>query len=257
MENNVNKPVVKTEQNNIYRPKRPKRFVVKPKFSFNFDERFWWNALNMLVSGLLGGIAFSVGTTAYLSVNNKSVGSAIFTLGMIIIFSYGFGFYTSKIGFAVKNSTEQNLMLIPIWLGNLLGSLLVGGILSLTRTSISETLYSRANQLCGATLSDSVGGILILSVLCGFLMFIATDNYKNAKNVAQKYIVLFLISMVFLLCEFEHFASSAFLFTMAGVLNIKAFWYLLLMTLGNSIGALIIPLAHSGVKLIQKKAKQQ
>lgn len=258
MENNVNKPVENknTEKKTIYRHQKPKKVAVKSILNFKPNKQFLWNALNMLISGFLGGIAFSIGTTAFLSVNNKHMGSALFTLGMIIIFAYGFGLYTSKIGYSLKNTKEQNLMLIPMWLGNFFGALFVGGVLSLTRDSISDTLYSRANQLCGEKLSDSVGGILILSVFCGLLMFIATDNYKNAKNAAQKYITLFLTSMVFLLCGFEHFASSAFLFAMAGAFNIKVFWYLILMTLGNSIGALIIPLSHSGVRLIQAKAKQ-
>lgn len=250
MENNVNN----TPQNNtVYRPKNaPKNLK---KFSLNINNQFLLNFLNVFISGLLGGIAFSIGGIAYLSLNNKSVGSALFTIGMVIIYAYGFGFYTSKVGYSLKNNKEQNLMLIPVWLGNLLGSLLMGGLIKLTREPVAETLAERANQLCGKKLSDSVGGIIILSVFCGLLMFIATDNFKNAKNAAQKYVTLFLVSMVFLLCEFEHFATSGFLFTVAGTLNIKAIWYLILMTLGNSLGALIIPWAHSGVKLIQKMAK--
>ena len=256
MENNSSFQVKnpQEESNIVYRPKKS-----VPKFSFDFKKQFnkvfLWNALNVFISGFLGGIAFAIGGTAFLSLNNKSVGSALFTFGMIIIYAYGFGFYTSKIGYSLKNSKEQNLMLIPVWFGNLFGAMLVGGLLRLTRESVSETLYTRANQLCGEKLSDSVGGIIILSVLCGFLMFVANDNFKNAKNAAQKYITLFLTSMVFLLCSFEHFASSAFLFVVADALNIKAVWYLILMTLGNTLGALIIPLSHSGVKLIQKMAK--
>lgn len=254
MENNSNNPAGNAQptKNKVYRrPKKPS----KPSFNLVLDKRLLWNALNMLISGLLGGISFSIGTTVFLSVNNKNMGSALFSLGLIIAFAYGFGLYTSKIGYIFKCTKDQNLMLIPIWLGNLLGAFLVGGVLSLTRDSISDTLFTRANQLCGQKMADSVGGILILSIFCGILMFIATDNYKNAKNHAQKYITLIATSMVFLLCGFEHFTSSAFLFVMAGSLNVKSFWYLLIMTLGNSIGAIIIPLAHKGVKLIQAQNK--
>lgn len=256
MENNsniqANNPEGKSKV--VYRSKK-----AGSKFNFDFKKQFnkvfLWNALNVFISGLLGGIAFAVGGTVFLSVNNKSVGSALFTIGFIIIYAYGFGFYTSKIGYSLKNTKDQNLMLIPMWIGNLCGSLLIGGILRLTREDVSETLYTRANQLCGEKLSDSVGGIIILSIFCGILMFVATDNFKNAKNAAQKYITLFLTSMVFLLCNFEHFATSAFLFAVSDAINVKAVWYLLLMTLGNSLGALLIPLAHNGVRYIQKMAK--
>lgn len=252
MENNSTKK--RAKKSNVYRPERAVRKKVNLKI--DFDKRLLWNSLNAFISGLLGGIAFAIGSIAFLSVNNKNVGSAIFSLGMIVIFAYGFGFYTSKIGYAIKNTKEQNIMLFPIWLGNLLGAMLVGGVMHLTRAKISSLLQSRANQLCSEKLSDSVGGILVLSILCGLLMFIATDNYKNAKNAAQKYITLILTSMIFLLSGFEHFASSGFMFAMAGNIDIRAIWYLLIMTLGNTIGALIIPLSHSGVKLVQNLAKK-
>lgn len=252
MENNSTKKRVK--KSNVYRPERAARKKVNHKI--NFDKRLLWNSLNAFISGLLGGIAFAIGAIAFLSVKNKNVGSAIFSLGMIVIFAYGFGFYTSKIGYAIKNTKEQNIMLFPIWLGNLLGAMLVGGVMHLTRAKISSLLQSRANQLCSEKLSDSVGGVLVLSIFCGLLMFIATDNYKNAKNAAQKYITLILTSMIFLLSGFEHFASSGCMFAMAGNIDIRVMWYLLIMTLGNTIGALIIPLSHSGVKLVQNLAKK-
>ncbi|MBE6761338.1 MAG: formate/nitrite transporter family protein [Ruminococcaceae bacterium] len=252
--NQMNNP--KGKSSIVYRPQK-KNFNFSFDFKKQFNKVFLWNALNVFISGLLGGIAFSIGGIAFLSLNNKSVGSALFTIGFVIIYAYGFGFYTSKIGYSLKNSKDQNIMLAPIWLGNLIGALLMGVLLRLTRETIYDTLYTRANQLCGEKMSDSVGGIIILSIFCGLLMFIATDNFKNAKNAAQKYITLFLVSMVFLLCGFEHFTSSAFLFAAADAINIKAIWYLILMTLGNSVGALIIPLSHSGVKLIQKMAKSK
>lgn len=254
MENNLNN----TTENAL--PKKKKvDFTLKDffkKFKLNIEKRLLWNSLNALISGLLGGSAFAIGTTAFLSVSNKNVGSAIFSLGLLIIFAYGFGFYTSKIGYIFKSTKEQNLMLIPIWLGNLLGALAVGSLMNFTRSKISYTLTTRASQLCSQKLSDSIIGILILSVLCGALMFIATDNFKNAKNNIQKYGIVVLSSMVFLLCGFEHFVSNAFLFVVAGSFTVKAMWYLIIMTLGNTIGALIIPLSHSGVKLIQRMARK-
>lgn len=234
---------------------KSKKFnFTKTNFNVKLEKRTLLNNLNIFINGLLGGIAFSLGAVAFLSVNNKYMGSALFTVGMVIIFVYGFGLYTSKVGYCLKNNKEQNLMLIPIWLGNLVGAILVGGIFRLTRTQISDTLISRANQLSGEKFADNIGGILILSIFCGFLMFIATDSFKNAKNAAQKYITLFLTVMVFLLCDFEHFTSSAFFFTIGGAFTLKAFWYLIIMSIGNTLGALIIPACHLGVIYIRSQA---
>ena len=258
MENNTNNTQFKAQpnKNTVYRSRNIKKKKINGGFDFLSDKRFLWNSLNTFISAFLGGIAFAIGTTVFLTVNNKNVGSALFSLGMIIILAYGFGFYTSKIGYSLKNTKEQNILLIPIWIGNLLGALFVSGLLGISETKLIDTFASRANQICSVTLSNSLGGVLVLSIFCGLLMFIATDNYKNAKNAAQKYITLILASMVFLLCGFEHFTSSAFLFSMADSFNIKAFWYLIIMTLGNTIGALIIPISHAGVKMIQAQQKK-
>lgn len=250
MENKTTNNVAKKRM--VYRSNKTSKNNLKDFF----NKRLMWNSLNAFISGLLGGIAFAIGTIAFLSVKNKNVGSAIFTLGMIVIFAYGFGFYAFKIGYAIKTSKEQNFMLVPIWLGNFIGAYLIGRAMRLTRVNMSKMLITRADQLCDQKLVDSILGVLILSVFCGLLMFIAADNYKNAKNAAQKYIILFLVAMVFLLSGFEHFVSNTFLFAVAGNLTIKSIWYLLIMTVGNTIGALIIPLSHSLVKFVQGKARE-
>ena len=95
MENNVNNI---PQNNTVYRPQASKIRKKGISINVNIDKLFLWNALNVFISGLLGGVAFAIGGTVFLSVNNKSVGSALFTIGMIIIYAYGFGFYTSKIG---------------------------------------------------------------------------------------------------------------------------------------------------------------
>jgi len=196
VENNTNNTQFKAQpnKNTVYRSRNIKKKKINGGFDFLSDKRFLWNSLNTFISAFLGGIAFAIGTTVFLTVNNKNVGSALFSLGMIIILAYGFGFYTSKIGYSLKNTKEQNILLIPIWIGNLLGALFVSGLLGISETKLIDTFASRANQICSVTLSNSLGGVLVLSIFCGLLMFIATDNYKNAKNAAQKYITLILLS---------------------------------------------------------------
>lgn len=216
-----------------------------------------YRILAVLVNGILAGIIFSLGAVTYLEVDSRYLGSALFSIGMLVILTYGFGFYTSRIGYCFTQNKEQNLMLIPLWLGNILGAMFTGYIFSLTRDGLAKNIYQRANELCGPKLADSSGGILIMSIFCGILMFIITDNYKNAKNAAQKYIILFVCTMVFVLCDFDHFTSSAFYFVAAKALNFKAIWYILIMSVGNSLGALAIPYGHKLIKLIQNQAKKR
>lgn len=225
-------------------------------FIARIDKKLLLTILSVFINGILAGLAFSLGGVAYLSIDSRYLSSAVFTVGLFVVFTYGFGFYTSKIGYAFGQNLRQNLMLIPLWFGNLLGSVAMGLIFSLTRESIFNKLFERANEICGYKLADTTIGILILSLLCGVLMFIATDVFKNAKTGAQKYLVLFLASMTFVLCQFEHFALSAFYFTVANAFNLKAVWYIIVMTVGNSLGALIIPACHKGMTLLRGLAKK-
>ena len=71
-----------------YRSKNTKKFNLNLKLPENIDKPLLFNMLNVFVSGLLGGIAFSVGATAFLSISNKPLGAAVFAIGMFMILAY-------------------------------------------------------------------------------------------------------------------------------------------------------------------------
>lgn len=210
--------------------------------------------LSLVINGMLAGVAFSLGAVAYLSIDSKTLGAAIFSLGLFVIFHYGFGFYTSKFSGFFNQDKQQNLTLIPIWLGNALGAALTALLLFLTRETYAYKLFERANQLSGAKLEGTVINVIVSSIFCGLLMFFAVDIFKNAKSNLQKYLVPLFAIMIFVLCEFDHFVSGTFYFVMADAISIKSIWYIILMTLGNSIGVIIIPLCHKGVKALKEKS---
>jgi formate/nitrite transporter FocA (FNT family) len=79
-------------------------------------------------------------------------------------------------------------------------------------------------------------------------MFLAADNFKKAENAMQKNIGIFLPVMVFILCGFEHCVANMFYFTVAQAWSEKAVVYLLVMSLGNSVGAFIFPLCEKVFK---------
>ena len=58
--------------------------------------------------------------------------------------------------------------------------------------------------------------------------------------------------MVFILCGFEHCVANMFYFSVANVWSGRTFLYLIVMTLGNSCGGVIIPLCRK----LRQKAEQ-
>ena len=171
--------------------------------------------LDTLLRSLLAGIMIGIGGVIYLSCDNKYIGTFLFGLGLFTIFTFGFNLYTGKIGYAVGNKPSYIIDLIIIWFGNLVGTMIVG--LSVQLTRIGENLTEKAQVLCENKLNDNLISIFILSVFCGLLMFIAADGYKNLTNQMAQVMVIFLPVIVFILSGFEHCVANMFYFTVSNM----------------------------------------
>ncbi len=192
---------------------------------------------------VIAGMCIAIGGTVFLSVDNKVVGSVLFAVGLYAIVVNGLYLFTGKIGYMVKErSLSYAFDLLLTWLGNLLGT----GVSALAvRASRISGISEKAAKLCETKCNDSPLSIFFLSIFCGMLMFIAVDGFKQKQ---QPLIVLMCVS-VFILCGFEHCIANMFYFSVGGAWSIKAFLYLLIMTLGNAVGGMIIP----AVGLIKEK----
>jgi formate/nitrite transporter FocA (FNT family) len=207
--------------------------------------------LSNLIAAILAGIMISVSAVAYLSVDSRYLGAALFSVGLIIILSYGLLLFTNKSGYILSDNSKQKFQLVFIWLGNLIGTVGTGYLLRLTR--VADKLSSRAGSLSRGMLSDGIISNLLLALFCGILMFVAADNFKNAKNNIEKYLLVIMSVMAFLLCGFEHCVFNMFLFSVSNCWSIKAALYIIVMTVGNMLGSIVIPLSHKAVEIIRKR----
>lgn len=180
---------------------------------------------NTIVKAIYAGFMIGVGGVVYLSLENKMVGALLFSFGLLTIVNQGFFLYTGKIGFARTKEDCKNIPLIII--GNLIGTWITAALCRLAGMQISSS------AICEAKLAKSPVSIFILSVFCGIMMYLAIDNFNKCKNH------LFIIApvMIFILSGFEHSVANMFYFSLAGMWNGTSILYLLLMILGNGIGA--------------------
>lgn len=151
--------------------------------------------------------------------------------------------FTGKVGYAVENKPSYLGGLGIIWLGNFAGAVI--SALLITQTRIS-TISDKATELCNIKLGDNITSVFILSFFCGILMFVAADGYKTIQNPVGQILAIFLPVVVFILSGFEHCVANMYFFTIADLWSIKAFGYLIIMSLGNSIGGILIPLLRKG-----------
>ena len=198
---------------------------------------------DILLKAIVTGFAIGIGGIVYLSCDNKYIGAALFGTGLFVILTFGLNLFTGKVGYAVENKPAYILDLMIIWLGNLMGTVATGLLVLLTRIApISE----KAKAMCETKLSDNLISIFILAFFCGMLMFIAADGYKNIKNPTGQVFAIFLPVIVFILCGFEHCVANMFYFTVASAWSLKAFGYLIIMSLGNAVGGMFIPFIRKG-----------
>ena len=193
------------------------------------------------LDSILGGMCIGIGGVVFLSCENKVTGAVFFCLGLFAICTFGFNLFTGKVGYVFDQPLAYTGFVLSVWLGNLVGTGMVGYAVRATRIA---GIAEKAAAMCQTKLDDGLLSIFILSVFCNILMFIAVDGFKNNPHEIGKYIGIFLGITVFILCGFEHCVANMFYFSAANVWSGKTLLYLVVMSLGNACGGVLIPLSR-------------
>ena len=196
----------------------------------------------ILLSAILAGLCVGFGGLAFLSLDNKVIGSAAFTIGLFVICTFGFHLFTGKVCYVLQNDRDYALDLPVIWLGNLIGTGLTAGTASLTR--IAPALREKAVSLCQVKLGDGFLSLFLLGVLCNIFIYIAVEGYRSNPHELGKYLSLFFGVMVFIFCGTEHCVADMFYFWMAGLWSGRAILSVLVISLGNAAGGVLFATLH-------------
>ena len=206
--------------------------------------------LKFLIKSILAGIMIGIGGTIFLSLENKIVGAFMFAIGLFAIVSMELNLFTGKIGYIFNRKPIYLIEVLITLVGNFIGTNIVGFILRFTR--IYNNISAVAQNICTIKVNDNVLSILILSMFCGTLMYIAVNGYKTLKDDLGRNLGVFLCVAVFILCGFEHCVANMYYFAVAGMWTGKSLLYLLVMILGNSMGGVLIPLCEKLINVTQK-----
>ena len=208
-----------------------------------------------LFSAVLAGVMISFGGGVYLAcvaVDKAPLGAFLFSIGLCVILMSGFLLFTGKTAYLLENKPLSYIpLLLTIWLGNILGCMLMGFRIGTAKPALIET----AKTLCTAKLGQSPLQTVILGALCGILVYIAVDNFKSDddKKVLHKYLLVFTCVPAFILCGFEHSIADMFYFAVSNMLySVEGFVYILLVTLGNVIGAVLFHTVKKAVLSTKK-----
>ena len=197
--------------------------------------------LTSFVYAVLAGAAIAIGGVAFLSCESKVAGAFFFCVGLFTVCTFGLNLFTGKVCYLFDHSPSYLGFLLLVWVGNLIGAALVGyGV----RTTRIASIADKAAERCQTKLNDNLWSIFLLAVFCNVLIFLAVDGFQNNPHELGKYLGLVFGVTVFILCGFEHCVANMFYFSVANVWSGKTLLYLVVMTLGNSCGGLILPLCR-------------
>jgi len=194
--------------------------------------------LKKIADGILAGIMVSIGGTVFLSCvkdGNKFYGAVFFSIALLCICFKGYSLFTGKVGYIAEKCGKEELSVLFLGLlGNAIGTCFVGFAIAYAVPGLSDI----ANVLCSAKLEQEFFQTLIRAIFCGILMYLAVSIYRENKSVLG----IFLCVPVFILSGFEHSIANMFYFGASGIVSLKAFLYLMLVVLGNSVGGMLFPL---------------
>ena len=187
--------------------------------------------LKCLVRAILAGMMIGIGGCVYLGCEVKWVGAILFAVGLFTIFSFRLDLYTGKVGYIFDNDRSYVPYLLVVILGNFIGCLILGLMMPL----------DAAVNLANAKLDNyEFLPVLFKGVLCGMLMFIAADCYKNTKS----FIATFVCVPVFILAGFEHSIADMFYFCSAGAFSVESLVFIITVLIGKAIGGFLIPVCR-------------
>lgn len=186
------------------------------------------NNISTMILSIYAGLMIGIGGYVYLSVDSKIIGAFIFSFGLLTIVTQKFYLYTGKVGF-VKN--RNDILNIPIIIvGNSVGTYIMSLVYRITHTD-----FTQINDIWLNKINKSTYEVLILSIMCGILMYLAIDNYNKNRNI----IFIIMPVMVFILSGFEHSIANMFYYFSSDYRNIESAIYLLTNIFGNGVGAII------------------
>ena len=104
--------------------------------------------LKTFVLALCAGICIGIGGTVYLMCSSKLLGAILFSVGLLTILIFKLKLFTGMSGYILEEKNKLNyiLHLFITWLGNFVGTFLVGSMLLNTRLSDNLVLVAEVDE---------------------------------------------------------------------------------------------------------------
>ncbi len=203
--------------------------------------------------GIGAGAAIGVGSflfTICSTFSNKVLGSVLFAIGLFTVCFFGLFLYTGKIGYLLDNKqkSKYTIDLFVGYIGNIVGAVALGYLLRLIFSSFNSQTLEGIKRICASRMIDiGEGGSPFIkqlgtSFFCGCLVYLAVHFWKKKWNFILRTLILVMCVFLFVYLGFEHCIANMFYFSYGNAWNLQSLFNILVVTIGNSLGALLVRL---------------
>jgi formate transporter len=215
------------------------------------------------ISGALLGVSTSLAFGAAVTTGQPLVGAIVFPVGFVMIVLLGLELVTGS--FAVlplaplEGKSSWNAVLSNwawVFLGNLLGSMLFGGLLAIALTNMGTTAPAGvaariiavaeaktvANEALGAA---GIISVMVKAILCNWLVCLGVVMAMTSSSTVGKIVAAWLPIVTFFAQGFEHAVVNMFVIPTGMLMGAKVslyqwwVWNQIPVTLGNILGGFL------------------
>lgn len=187
----------------------------------------------------LAGLLIGLGGLVYLSVENKVIGSFLFSLGLVGVLVLSADLYTGWVSKPWKYKNPAQML--EVFIMNYMGALTIA-VLTWTKPQIVEAAKILANNKLDTNLIQW----FVSSVICGFFIAIAVRGWDalqiGLEKVEPCYLLVVLGVMGFICCGSDHVIADIYYFSAGMMINAQSIFRIFLCAFGNMIGGLVIGL---------------
>ena len=181
---------------------------------------------NRMIMSIMAGIYISLGAQGFIvAYENLFLRAAVFPVGLMLIVLVGGELYTGNclmtFAFLQKKITLGEFIknLLQVFLGNLIGALLVAALLYFggvySNAALTETIVKIANSKLQLAFIQA----LLRGILCNILVSLGVWFATTAKDTTGKILGCWFPVMLFVLCGYEHIVANMFYLPMAAIFD--------------------------------------
>lgn len=187
------------------------------------DIRINKDIVNLITKSVLAGVLIALAGIVYLNCSDKVVGSFLFSFGLYAVLELNAKLFTGVIGnVSSKRDVLDSIIILVV---NCTTAVIIGIVYRFT--------FGENQVFQNIVTQQSIWKVLVESIVCGGLIYIACTVYRKVNNP----FIIIICVMAFILSGSLHSIACSFYITL-GDISWMSILYLFIIIVGNSLGAL-------------------